>query len=91
MHQIDLKSISPLFADTIKLLKDDESEINMTGKGIAWESDKKYKFRNPEVPADYKNLTLCKIINRNPTFFIVRSDFVVQGYNLMLMAQTLCS
>jgi len=39
-----------LFNDTIILLKDDGSEINMTGKGIAWESDKKYKFRNPDVP-----------------------------------------
>lgn len=61
--KLDNKTIVPcgaiansLFNDTIKLLKDDESEINMTGKGIAWESDKKYKFRNPEVPADYNSL-----------------------------------
>jgi len=46
-----------LFNDTIQLLKDDESEIDMTKKGIAWESDKKYKFRNPEVPHPYINLT----------------------------------
>jgi len=46
-----------LFNDTIQLLKDDgESVINMTGKGIAWESDKKYKFRNPEVPTNYNSL-----------------------------------
>ena len=79
-------TIFPIFADTILLLKEDKSEINMTGKGIAWESDKKYKFRNPEVPADYPTLADCKIINRNPTFFTARSDFVVQEYTLMMMA-----
>ena len=55
-------TIYPLFTDTIILLKDDGSEINMTGKGIAWESDKKYKFRNPDVPSSYSSLAECKII-----------------------------
>ena len=38
----------------------DNNNINLTKTGIAWESDKKYKFQNPEVPAEYKDLTACK-------------------------------
>merc|ERR1712008_557380 len=30
--------------------------ISLTRTGIAWESDKKYKFQNPEVPAGYTDL-----------------------------------
>jgi len=39
-----------LFNDTITLLGKDGNKINLTRTGIAWESDKKYKFRNPELP-----------------------------------------
>jgi len=38
-----------LFNDSISLTKDD-NQINLTRTGIAWESDKKYKFQNPELP-----------------------------------------
>lgn len=43
-----------LFNDSISLTKDD-NPITLIRTGIAWESDKKYKFQNPEVPA---NMTL---------------------------------
>jgi len=41
-----------LFNDTITLLYQDQKgenwkKVDVTGKGIAWESDKQYKFRNP--------------------------------------------
>lgn len=40
-----------LFNDTIRLQWEDNNkgwqDVDLTGKGIAWESDKKYKFRNP--------------------------------------------
>jgi len=39
-----------LFNDTIKLQYksgDNWEDVTVTGKGIAWESDKKYKFKNP--------------------------------------------
>jgi len=41
-----------LFNDTIKLQYKDSGDnwvdVPVTGRGIAWESDKKYKFKNPE-------------------------------------------
>jgi len=40
-----------LFNDTIKLMDKDGNSVNLTRTGIAWESDKNYKFRNPELPA----------------------------------------
>jgi len=43
-----------LFNDSISLTKDD-NPIPLIRTGIAWESDKKYKFQNPELPA---NMTL---------------------------------
>jgi len=43
-----------LFNDSISLTKDD-NPITLIRTGIAWESDKKYKFQNPELPA---NMTL---------------------------------
>jgi len=39
-----------LFNDTIKLQWKDNNvwkDVELSGKGIAWESDKKYKFKNP--------------------------------------------
>ena len=47
----------------------DNNNINLTKTGIAWESDKKYKFQNPEVPAEggYTDLADCKI------FFILEN------------------
>jgi len=45
-----------LFNDTIKLMDEDNNPISLTRTGIAWESDKKYKFQNPEVPAGYTDL-----------------------------------
>jgi len=39
-----------LFNDTIKLMDKDNNNITLTKTGIAWESDKKYKFQNPVVP-----------------------------------------
>jgi len=49
-----------LFNDSISLTKDD-NQINLTRTGIAWESDKKYKFQNPELPAGM-TLKQCKEI-----------------------------
>merc|ERR1719278_2378087 len=47
-----------LFNDTITLKDEGDNEVLLTKTGIAWESDKKYKFQNPEVPAQYNgNLT----------------------------------
>lgn len=40
-----------LFNDTITMQKPDGSNITLIRTGIAWESDKKYKFQNPEPPA----------------------------------------
>jgi len=45
-----------LFNDTIKMMDEDNNPITLTRTGIAWESDKKYKFQNPEVPAGYTDL-----------------------------------
>ena len=39
----------------------DNNNITLTKTGIAWESDKKYKFQNPEVPEGYTDLADCKI------------------------------
>lgn len=40
-----------MFNDTIDLMISDGSgkkaKVNLIKKGIAWETDKKYKFRNP--------------------------------------------
>merc|ERR1719400_1667033 len=47
-----------LFNDTITLKDEGDNVVPLTKTGIAWESDKKYKFQNPEVPAQYNgNLT----------------------------------
>ena len=46
------------------MMDKDSNPITLTKTGIAWESDKKYKFQNPEVPAEYKDLTECKIFFR---------------------------
>ena len=53
-----------LSVDTIKMMDEDNNPITLTRTGIAWESDKKYKFQNPEVPAGYTDLTDCKIFSR---------------------------
>jgi hypothetical protein len=45
------------------MMDKDNNPITLTRTGIAWESDKKYKFQNPEVPAGF-NLTDCKIFSR---------------------------
>ena len=50
--------------DTIILIDKDGNKVPLTKTGIAWESDKKYKFQNPEVPPEYKNLAECKIFSR---------------------------
>ena len=42
-------------------MDEDNNPISLTRTGIAWESDKKYKFQNPEVPAGYTDLADCKI------------------------------
>ena len=42
----------------------DNNNITLTKTGIAWESDKKYKFQNPEVPEGYTDLADCKIFSR---------------------------
>lgn len=38
-----------LFNDTIKLFDKNDQEITLERTGIAWESDKKYKFQNPTL------------------------------------------
>ncbi|CAG7835882.1 unnamed protein product [Allacma fusca] len=43
-----------MFNDVILLYKDD-SEIPLSGTGIAWETDKKYKFKNPSWWNEAKN------------------------------------
>jgi len=45
-----------LFDDNIKLFDSADNKIYLESKGIAWESDKKYKFQNPEVPDNYTSL-----------------------------------
>jgi len=40
-----------LFNDSITIQTQDGSDIALIRTGIAWESDKKYKFQNPELPA----------------------------------------
>ena len=46
-------------------MKDEGDKIvPLIKTGIAWESDKKYKFQNPEVPPEYKNLADCKIFSK---------------------------
>jgi len=39
-----------LFNDTITLKDEGGNNVSLTKTGIAWESDKKYKFQNPVVP-----------------------------------------
>jgi len=39
-----------LFNDSITIQTQDGSDIALIRTGIAWESDKKYKFQNPELP-----------------------------------------
>jgi len=53
-----------LFDDNITLNDPDGNPISLIRKGIAWESDKKYKFQNPDVP---EGLTLAQYLE-NVTF-----------------------
>lgn len=48
-----------LFNDEIVLKKDGKA-VTLLNTGIAWESDKKYKFKNPELPEGV-TLEACKI------------------------------
>ena len=43
------------------MMDKDSNNITLTKTGIAWESDKKYKFQNPELPAGM-TLKQCKEI-----------------------------
>jgi len=45
-----------LFNDTITLEDDEQNTIPLSKTGIAWDSDKKYKFKNPTPPEGYKDL-----------------------------------
>ena len=36
--------------------------VNLIRTGIAWASDKKYKFKNPVVPPEFGSLKDCKLI-----------------------------
>ena len=47
--------------DSITIQTQDGSDIALIRTGIAWESDKKYKFQNPELPAGM-TLKQCKEI-----------------------------
>ena len=64
-------------------MKDEgDNEVTLTKTGIAWESDKKYKFQNPEVPAKYNgNLTLCKIFYKLES--ISCGNFLRHTYSLI--------
>jgi len=48
-----------MFSDVIELYKDD-TKVPVLRKGIAWESDKQYKFRNPSWYKDAKNCSYPK-------------------------------
>ena len=49
-----------IFPDNITLYRLDENDVEVVvpliRKGIAWESDKKYKFKNPEGDLETGNL-----------------------------------
>merc|ERR1711935_432051 len=45
-----------LFDDKITLSDSEDNSINLIRHGIAWESDKIYKFQNPELPSNYTSL-----------------------------------
>jgi len=45
-----------LFNDKITISDSENSEIPLEKTGIAWESDKKYKFQNPDLPTGFNTL-----------------------------------
>jgi len=51
-----------LFNDTITLKRSDNNDVPLIRTGIAWESDKKYKFQNPELP---EGKTLAEYLMEN--------------------------
>jgi len=51
-----------LFNDTITLKRSDDNDVPLIRTGIAWESDKKYKFQNPELP---EGKTLAEYLMEN--------------------------
>ena len=55
-----------LSVDTITLKDEGGNDVSLTKTGIAWESDKKYKFQNPVVP-EGMTLESCK---ETPTSYL---------------------
>jgi hypothetical protein len=65
--------------DTIILNDKDGNPVTLTKTGIAWESDKKYKFQNPTVP-DNMTLKECKETPKSYLLYLFL-EFLFMGHS----------